>query len=400
MVSVRCIRIGAWVATFAAVVGITVFGARIGTYGVPLEVTDTHNPSVPASRVTRVRMQHATTALPVSTRNVIPNTASTGCARASDHTVHVALIAHGWAAKGYHDASSIKGPGVSLRVAVKGILRATTLSPLVLHFVVGEPDATDVRRLMAVLSDAIARRTCPVATSVTLLNTSQVDQWMAYIGHIATHRTGHAGNVKFFYPLLFPHVEKMLMLDTDVLVAADLTHLWSHFDATFATRPSQLFSFVSQWPRYDAVKDNQFNAGVGLLHLGRMRAANWLDLSRRAIAAWTAARMHPPCCAHGDQSVFHMIRWYRQETMPADALLPRMWNVNKCHGYQGLKSTTEQRAALQRARQRSSVVQPVSVGIVHLGCCKLCTPKKIGPVWADLFRDIDAWPEVSLPPAA
>lgn len=313
-----------------------------------------------------------------------------GCAAAD---IHVALISYGWTAAGYYDASSIKGPGTSLRVAVKGLLRsASDASRVHLHFVVGPTDQTETEALMDSLAAALSSRRCAVQWDFTPLNETQVDEWMRAIGHTASHRTGYAGNVKFFYPLLFPRIDKLLMLDSDVLIAADVGRLWQHF-ARIERHAQQLFAFAPQWPVYDRLKDNQFNAGVGLLRLDRMREAAWITLARDAITRWTQQSQRPPCCAHGDQSVFHMIRWLRPETMPPTAMLPRAWNLNKCHRYQGLATPAQQRAALH-ASTTADANSTLRVGLVHLGCCKMCTVAKIGPVWGALFHDIDRWPPV------
>jgi hypothetical protein len=71
--------------------------------------------------------------------------------------------------------------------------------------------------------------------------------------------------------------------------------------------------------------------------------------------------------------VFHMIRVYYKGALglSATAHIPRHWNVNKCHGYQGLKTHGD-----------SLPKHMPYVGLVHLGCCKLCTKQKVGPRWA------------------
>lgn len=352
--------------------------------------------SHPAALDSAPRRRHA---LPLTLNaGFVANTVSDSESR-KDAAVHVALVSHGWTAKGYHDASSIKGPGVSLRTAFWGILRAAEMPsvprrlwdlPIVFHFVVGEDEERFARQLMGNATACGAITRTRFSATYTRLNTTQVDEWMAAIKHTATHRTAHAGNVKFFYALLWPRLPRVLMLDTDVLVAADVRLLYVDGFARMA--PRQLFSLAPQWPAYDAGKDNQLNAGVGLLALDRMREAGWLRLAAEAIARWDGAGRTPRCCAHGDQSVFHFVRWWRPETLggkPA-VLLPRPWNANKCHGYQGLKSRAAQERALRTVSSSTTTttIDTVAVGIVHLGCCKKCNGAKVGPVWAELFGNI------------
>jgi hypothetical protein len=280
----------------------------------------------------------------------------------SDRLV-ICMISYGWDAKGYETNETIKGSRHSLPVALKGILSTIRkCQHLHFYFVTGLADEERIRSMLAPLKCAPVN----VTFSFVPLNETQLDEWMSFIGHKASHRTGAAGNIKYFYPLLFPNEEKVLMLDSDILVGRDLSDLWSEFDRF---TPTQLFALSPQWPTVHASKDNQFNAGVGLLHLQRMREADWLSLSKAAIRHWDQSGMTPKCCAHGDQSAFHMVRYYRPGAL---GLLPRWWNINKCHQYQQI-----------HRKPKGSFV-----GIVHLGCCKMCTRAKIGPRWAALYDSI------------
>lgn len=284
--------------------------------------------------------------------------------------LHIAMISHGWnlpAAKAYHNPNTIKGPDLSLKMTVAGILRYTT-SPVTLYFVVGEDDKPRIRALMAPIR--YWRRSLEWA--FVPLDEAKLDEWMSFIGHRPSHRTGMAGNIKFFYPLVFPaRITRLLMLDTDILVQHDMRDLWRHFERF---EQGQLYAMAPQWQgSVHPTRDNQFNAGVMLLRLDRMREAQWLQLARDSIDNWHAKGFTPRCCSHGDQTVFHMIRVFRKGALglAPPAFIPRHWNVNKCHGYQGLKSSGDQLPK-----------HMPYVGLVHLGCCKLCTKDKIGPRWA------------------
>jgi hypothetical protein len=391
------------------------------------------------------------------------------------------MIAHGWKAVGYEDAESIKGSRRSMDLALRGILRSVSSKcRLHFYFITGEDDARRIRdesilgelRRAAgdkktsgdgareVASDDDVKHSSVVPpTNITFtflpLDEAQLAHWMAQIGHVPTHRTGAAGNVKFFYPQLLPSEEKVLMLDSDILVDRDICELWEHFH--FFPK-DQLFAFAPQKVPMHVGKDNQFNAGVALLHLERMRKANWLALARRSIAAWDAAQKSPKCCAHGDQSVFHMVRWHRP--LSFQYVIPRWWNLNKCHGYmkfeqhhrrfvemqstrapntttnkcwfvhdisdvnnrssdssnnvvssrlqgKGFSELTVVDTSLHDLQQRQHNVQryvmdgtrptmdedDVFVGIVHLGCCKKCTRGHLrsSPRWQRLLSDIEAF---------
>ena len=280
----------------------------------------------------------------------------------------VALIAHGWNASGYEDLTTIKGRKMSMELTLKGLLRTlSTQCSLHIYFVVGLEDEVRIRQFLdGALGPPSGTR---VSYSFVELDEAQLSLWLAAIGHKPSHRTGAAGNIKFFYPLVFPREEKMLMLDTDVLIGRDVCQLWNEFESFSEVT---LFGFVPQKPKVDPNADNEFNAGVALLHLERMRRANWITLAKDSIAHWHDRGMRPPCCAHGDQSVFHMIRYMRPEVLK---LLPRWWNINKCHKYQHINRNP-----------------PGSfVGIVHLGCCKMCTRGKLWPRWVSLLDEIEAF---------
>ena len=284
--------------------------------------------------------------------------------------IHVALISHGWhTAPHYHNDDTIKGPTMSLKMCLAGILRHTT-APLSLYFVTGERDEAPIVEMLRGVRYARA----DLDWRFVRLDEAKLDEWMDVIGHRASHRTGKAGNIKFFYPLVFPALRRLLMLDTDVLIDHDLAGLWAHF-ARF--EPAQLYAMAPQWQgAAHPAKDNQFNAGVMLLRLDRMRGADWLRLSRASIDNWHAKGMTPRCCTHGDQTVFHMVRFYRPGALGhrAAAHIPRHWNINKCHGYQGLGAGGGERLPRHMPY----------VGLVHLGCCRMCTKAKIGPRWARL----------------
>lgn len=284
--------------------------------------------------------------------------------------LHIALISHGWhTAPHYHDEKTIKGPTMSLKMCIAGILRYTT-SPVSIYFVTGERDEAPIVEMMRGVN--FWRR--KLDWRFVRLDETQLDKWMDAIGHRASHRTGMAGNIKFFYPLVFPRLDRLLMLDTDVLIDHDLTDLWMHFRHF---EPRQLYAMTPQWSSVHPTKDNQFNAGVMLLRLDRMRAVDWLKLSKDSIDNWHDKGMKPPCCTHGDQTVFHMIRFYRPSASlgkGSSAWIPRHWNINKCHQYQGIRGEDE----------RQLPKHMPFVGLVHLGCCKKCTKEKIGPRWGRL----------------
>ena len=390
-----------------------------------------------------------------------------------DSTMVVCLISHGWKAGGYESPHTIKGSQQSLPLALKGILRSlaqeevagdssqggdelNSTSPgerseqqmcKALHFVfiVGQEDEVRIRKLLEPIH--YTPGPIPVSYQFVHLNETQLAGWMDHINHRASHRTGAAGNVKYFYPNIFPNVNKVLMLDSDVLVVKNVCELWRQFGKFKA---KQLFAFAPQWPQLHPTKDNQVNAGVALLHIERMRnhhlssgsylaeeggqpgttqkealatktslprfsnspGYGWLELSHKAIANWGAKKMQPKCCAHGDQSAFHMVRFLEPATM---GYLSRSWNINKCHDYQKyprasrakmreLKLEKQQRKDLEaadhgREAPDNEELQPAGVsllpidyhkvGIIHLGCCKMCTRKQIGD-WAAAYYDLVA----------
>ncbi len=105
------------------------------------------------------------------------------------------MISHGWhlpAAKAYHTPNTIKGPDLSLKMTIAGILRYTT-NPVTLYFVVGEADKAHINALMAPIKFWRAG----LEWSFVPLDATKLDEWMAFIGHRPSHRTGMAGNIKF-----------------------------------------------------------------------------------------------------------------------------------------------------------------------------------------------------------
>jgi hypothetical protein len=313
------------------------------------------------------------------------------CSAGPDDRVTVCLISHGWNAAGYHDDNSIKGPSRSLATAVRALIQ-TTQCALHIIFITGTAEEEKIRLFITPLK----RWPWLFTFEFVPLNTTQVDEWMSTIGHVASHRTGHAGNVKFFYPLLLPRIKRVMMLDTDVIVARNVCELWRHFDQF---PPGQLYSLAPQFAHPHKHKDNQYNAGVGLLHLDRMRRARWLSLAKRSIIHWHDRGMKPACCAHGDQSVFHMVKFFLPATMAV--ALPRWWNINKCHQYQGIRSNiigSKETVSFNHTWWLKEALPKngAFIGIVHLGCCKMCTLKKLGRRWAELFSFVERSPLAAL----
>jgi hypothetical protein len=68
-----------------------------------------------------------------------------------------------------------------------------------------------------------------------------------------------------------------------------------------------------------------------------------------------------------------MIRFYDPAALVH--LLPRWWNINKCHNYQGI-----------HRNPKGSFV-----GIVHLGCCKMCRRHHLQPRWLQLLDRIEGY---------
>lgn len=120
----------------------------------------------------------------------------------------------------------------------------------------------------------------------------------------SSHHTGAWGAAKTFLHRLLPSVDRCILIDTDMLLLADVAQLWRRFDAFGPKTLMQLPLLHVHTPPPSAavvraqVREAESNGGtlgakvartiqdtdmctcVNLLHLGRMRAGAWEAMVR------------------------------------------------------------------------------------------------------------------------
>ncbi|OON13682.1 hypothetical protein X801_10538, partial [Opisthorchis viverrini] len=95
----------------------------------------------------------------------------------------------------------------------------------------------------------------------------ELDPYLPRVKWISNkHRSGVAALSKMLIPDVLPtNVTKAIVLDTDILLNADILELWKLFD------------------NFDQHQKNGVNSGVVLMHLSRMRKAKWSTLFEWAV---------------------------------------------------------------------------------------------------------------------
>lgn len=162
----------------------------------------------------------------------------------------------------------------------------------------------------------------------------RVDALLPLVSRVPTwHYSGTAGLLKLVMDVaLGDGATRVIALDTDVLVGADIARLWAHFDR-FNAR--QLLGLVPQqsewylgtlkaalpWPALG----RGFNTGVMLMRLDRMREAGWQSLWPGAVADVLRTRPAEHQFTHlADQDVINALIRARPEIV---YVLPCQWNI-------------------------------------------------------------------------
>ena len=120
-----------------------------------------------------------------------------------------------------------------------------------------------------------------------------------------SHLTHGPGAVYMWKPLLhwLLPLDRAIIIDSDVLVLADLAELWRHFDSFGETQVLGLAN--EQAPLYAELSRRGFNGGVQLAHLQRMRRADSVyDAQLRAAASGGYGHIG----YLGDQTMFSVMR--------------------------------------------------------------------------------------------
>jgi hypothetical protein len=162
---------------------------------------------------------------------------------------------------------------------------------------------------------------------------------------------------KLFTPDLLPNVDRLILLDADIVVVNDMMELWREFDRFKTTdiagmAPAQDGYYVLHGHRglkgvpngMNGVSDDSykgfnvshpgFNGGVMLFNLKRMRENNFTgkleEMVRNAMATnFTGA--HPiPALRLGDQSL--MSEWPFEHPELGIHMIPNAWNFQLCDG--------------------------------------------------------------------
>uniref|UniRef100_A0A1I7WXP0 Glycosyltransferase-like protein LARGE1 n=1 Tax=Heterorhabditis bacteriophora TaxID=37862 RepID=A0A1I7WXP0_HETBA len=102
------------------------------------------------------------------------------------------------------------------------------------------------------------------------------------------HYSGIYGMVKLLVPEILPKsLDKVILLDTDILVVSDISELWSYFSQMNSSHIYSMAENLSAWytagssirKMWPALRRG-FNSGVALVDLGKMRQLKWDNLWR------------------------------------------------------------------------------------------------------------------------
>ena len=133
----------------------------------------------------------------------------------------------------------------------------------------------------------------------------------------AKHHVSRAAYIKIFLPEILKTMDRVIFLDSDILVMRDIGELWDRFEDTY--------SIQAVWdPGYDGVEneilglsptDKTFNSGVMLMNLSKMR--QWQETEQ--LATFVEEKNHLTIL--NDQAAFNAVYAHKW------GALPLKWNV-------------------------------------------------------------------------
>jgi len=314
--------------------------------------------------------------------------ATAGAEAAKEEVVHLCAMAAG-------KVSAVDELDLMLRSA-----RATSRAAIALHVVVSSHTHAAVRALLH------RSRAAWQSSDVTVIAADKVQAMVAQAmpGYNASsHHTGAWGAAKTFLHRLLPSVDRCILIDTDMLLLADVAQLWRRFDAFGPKTLMQLPLLHVHTPPPSAavvraqVREAESNGGtlgakvartiqdtdmctcVNLLHLGRMRAGAWEAMVRDG---WNAVderkRGDHSKMRVSNQGVVHLALKQRPEAFKHLSL---GWNLNHCANFYGCRFDSaawecgEAQGAAPAAQQPTS--EGLFAGAFHANCGKVKLPPGI-----------------------
>lgn len=122
-------------------------------------------------------------------------------------------------------------------------------------------------------------------------------------------------SLRLFLPDLLPHVDKILYLDTDIVLLDSLDNIWNQFHIMNASQMAAMahenqveILNVYSYANYPTVKLG-FNSGVMLMDLEKMRRSFWID---KNLAIYKHLSEH---LIFGDQDIINIYAHYYPESI-------------------------------------------------------------------------------------
>nr|XP_045226389.1 LARGE xylosyl- and glucuronyltransferase 2 isoform X5 [Macaca fascicularis] len=218
----------------------------------------------------------------------------------------------------------------------RGLAPGTTTAPTAARRRRGRPSARKNPLHLHLVTDAVARNILEMlfhtwmvpAVRVSFYNADELKSQVSWIPN--KHYSGLYGLMKLVLPSALPtELAHVIVLDTDVTFASDISELWALFAHFSDTQAIGLVENQSDWYLGNLWKNHRpwpalgrgFNTGVILLRLDRLRQAGWEQMWRL-----TARRelLTLPATSLADQDIFNaVIKEHPGLVQP----LPCVWNV-------------------------------------------------------------------------
>eukprot|EP00051_Salpingoeca_urceolata_P005961 m.79286 g.79286 ORF g.79286 m.79286 type:complete len:387 (-) comp14620_c0_seq2:2081-3241(-) len=232
---------------------------------------------------------------------------------AAEPAMHVAIVACGKPA--HQDAQTL----------LSSALRSTRRGTLMFHLVTD--DATPDGELARALGSWPWPSRAGYQLHELRFPEQPTRQWKALFKPCASQR--------LFFPELFPGLARVLYLDTDTLVLADLSELWLHFRSFNNTHSAAMVaegtrassSWYPRFARHPFYRPLGLNSGVMLMDLQRMRASDFVS------NVVTIYQEYSTAIPFGDQDILNIYYADRREQVFE---LSCAWNFRPDHCMYGL----------------------------------------------------------------
>lgn len=218
-------------------------------------------------------------------------------------------------------------------------------------------DSNGAQRLRKLFAEDLVRSKRQLWVDIHLLHDSIVNEWAAKIRlDPVGHHSGRWGTAKLMLPWIFKDIDRIVVLDTDMVFVEDPIRLWELFEDGGK-------DWIYQMPVSNKASPTTMCSCIVLIKMDLAREKNvfptlFHESLKSGPKKWWIANRRIWRPVTGDQGLY----WLMMRKYPAYfRLLPSNWDKDHCHGFYGsLKANSKDRVSLLHrncAGQNSAIVK-------------------------------------------